>query len=125
MLLLCIFMLSFENKYKPNDKQIVVKQKRSVPLFNYNTQRVDPFIRIGVLYKNESNVILPLYGRRTYARSITWNYYTVTNDDNKIEIELNINNRRCLKKIGCKEIENGDTIFIPEYSGMFSVKLYN
>lgn len=100
----------------------VVIQRR--PLFNYNTQRVEPFTRIGVLYKNDSNTILPLYGRRTHVRSNTWNYFTTTNDDSKIKIELRIKDRECLRKTGCKELYNGDTVHIPEYNGLFTVNLY-
>ena len=94
------------------------------PIFNYNTQRIEPFTRIGVLYKNDSNMILPLYGRRTHVRSNTWNYYTITNDESKIKIELEIKGRQCLRKTGCKELYNGDTVHIPEYNGVFTVNMY-
>lgn len=91
-------------------------------VFNYNTQRVEPYTRIGVLYKNDSNIILSLYGRRTHVRSNTWNYYTLTEDN--IKIELQIKNRQCIRKTGCKELYNGDTIHIPEYNGLFTVNMY-
>ena len=102
-----------------------VLRRRAVPMFNYNTQRVAPFTQIGILYKNDSNTILPLYGRRTHVRSNTWNYYTSTNDDNRIKLELNIKDRDCLDKVGCKELYTGDSLFIPEYSSVFTVKIYN
>ena len=105
-------------------KETVNVPPKRKPLFNYNTQRVEPFTRIGVLYKNDSNDILSLYGRRTHVRSNTWNYYTITNDESKIKIELNIKDRQCLRKTGCKELYNGDTIHIPEYNGLFTVNMY-
>ena len=100
------------------------KPKR-YPMFNYNTQRVAAFTQIGILYKQDSNLILPLYGRRTYARSTTWNYYTSTNDDYRIRLELNINGKDCSEKTGCKELYTDDSVYIPEYSSMFKVKIYN
>jgi hypothetical protein len=96
----------------------------NIPYYNYNTQRVAPFRQVGVLYKNDSNLILPLYGRRTYARSNAWNYYTTTGGDSPIQLEISIQDRECLKKTGCKELYTDDSVYIPEYSGVFTVKLY-
>ena len=125
LILLVVIILLLQNQQSnaiSNESRDIIVQKR--PLFNYNTQRVEPFTRIGVLYKNDSNVILSLYGRRTHVRSNTWNYYTITNDESKIKIELNIKDRECLRKTGCKELYNGDTIYIPEYNGVFTVNMY-
>jgi len=97
---------------------------QNVPYLNYNTQRVPPFRQVGVLYKNESSLILPLYGRQTHVRSNTWNYYTTTEGDNPLQIEISIKERECLRKNGCKELYTDDSIFIPEYNGLFNVKMY-
>ena len=122
LILIILFLIFNQNQQSIIKDQIVsIKQK---PFFNYNTQRIEPFTRIGVLYKNDSNVILPLYGRRTHVRSNTWNYYTITNDESKIKIELKIKDRQCLRKTGCKELYNGDTLHIPEYNGVFTVNMY-
>ena len=119
-LILIIILLQNTNK-DSGSKESVINTKS---FFNYNTQRVEPFTRIGVLYKNDSNIILPLYGRRTHVRSNTWNYYTITNDESKIKIELKIKDRECLRKTGCKELYNGDSVHIPEYNGVFIVNMY-
>ena len=125
ILIFLILIILLQNQ-KPttvsNESSDIIVHKR--PLFNHNTQRVEPFTRIGVLYKNDSNVILPLYGRRTHVRSNTWNYYTITNDESRIKIELKIKDRQCLRKTGCKELYNGDKIHIPEYNGVFTVNMY-
>ena len=94
------------------------------PIFNVPTQRIDPFTRIGYLYKENSDIMLPLHGRRTHVRSYTWNYFTYTNDDSRIRIDINVKNRNCMRKIGCKELYDGDTVNIPELNGLFNVKLY-
>tara|TARA_B110001469_G_C9302730_1_gene164476 strand:- start:17 stop:409 length:393 start_codon:yes stop_codon:yes gene_type:complete len=123
ILIVVVLIIILQQQYET--KTVISTQKlKTRPLFNFNTQRVEPFTRIGVLYKNESNVILPLYGRRTHVRSNMWNYYTITNDESKIKIELKIKDRQCLRKTGCKELYNGDTLHIPEYNGMFTVNMY-
>ena len=122
LIVLILLLLFLQNTNKESISKESVVHKR--PFFNYNTQRVEPFTRIGVLYKNDSNDILPLYGRRTHVRSNTWNYYTITNDESKIKIELKIKDRQCLRKTGCKELFNGDSINIPEYNGIFTVNMY-
>ena len=130
LIFIVIIVLLFRNTSPSEPKTTVyhvqnqTKPKR-YPMFNYNTQRVAAFTQIGILYKHDSNLILPLYGRRTYARSNTWNYYTSTNDDYRIRLELNINNRDCSEKTGCKELYTDDSVYIPEYSSMFKVKIYN
>lgn len=127
LIILVILFIGFK-QFQEKINSIVpietIRVKKQNQYFNYNTQRVEPFIRIGVLYKENSNIILPLYGRRTYVRSSTWNYYTVTNDDSRIQIELEIKDRECLRKTGCKELYSGDTVMIPEYNGVFTVKIY-
>ena len=121
-LFIIIIILLQNTEATSTNKSSPINMNKS--LFNYNTQRIEPFTRIGVLYKNDSNVILPLYGRRTHVRSNTWNYYTITNDESKIKIELKIKDRQCLRKTGCKELYNGDTLHIPEYNGVFTVNMY-
>ena len=115
------FVFNYKNTHSINNSSF---KKESIPLFNFNTQHIEPFTQIGLLYKNDDNLILPLYGRRTHVRSNTWNYYTVTNDNIQIKVELNIENRQCLDKIGCKEMYTDDTVYISEYNGLFTVKLY-
>ena len=120
LIFLILIIILLQLKQTTSSNNLLVKR----PLFNYNTQKVEPFTRIGVLYKNDSNDILPLYGRRTYIRSNLWNYYTVTNDESKIKIEITIKNKQCLRNTGCKELYNGDTVHIPEYNGVFTVNMY-
>ena len=124
--LICVLIILLIYSIKNTNQTINIDDNKHIKktFFNYNTQKIEPFRRIGVLYKNDSNDILPLYGRRTHVRSSTWNYYTTTNDNNNIKIEVNIKNRQCLRNTGCKELHTGDTIHIPEYNGVFTVNLY-
>lgn len=124
LVIIGLLIINMKPQSKTKKNRVNKSSIKTIPYFNHNTQRVEPFTRVGLLYKNESNVILPLYGRRTHVRSNTWNYYTVTNDDNKIPIEMKLDNRECLRKTGCKELNSGDPVYIPEYNGMFTSKLY-
>jgi hypothetical protein len=120
LLVALIFVILF----KSEDKAVDTPVDNSIPYFNHNTQRVMPYRQIGVLYKDDGNVIIPLYGRRTHVRSNTWNYYTVTDTNTPIQIGLSINDRECMNNIGCKELYSEDSLYIPEYNSVFNVKLH-
>lgn len=127
ILYIVIFLLTLYILYMKLEETEIKNPKLNKPLkksFNLNTQDVYPFRQLGVLYKKDDNLILPLYGRQTHIRSHTWNYYTLTNDEMNLKLEIHLNNRSCLDKVGCKEIYTNDTIYIPEYNSLFTVKLY-
>ena len=71
---------------------------------------------------NDKTVILQLFGKPIYRGSTNWNYYIM--DKNKFKIPLIINNENCDNyQRGCKELQNNDTINIPQYNGEFSVQI--
>ena len=129
LLYIVIILLVFIVIHLSKDSNNVINNNTNMnkPLtkqLNLNTQEVYPFRQLGVLYKKDDNLILPLYGRQTHIRSHTWNYYTTTNDEMNLKLEIHLNNRSCLDKVGCKEIYTDDTIYIPEYNSLFTVRLY-
>ncbi len=94
------------------------------PVYNINTQRVEPFKQIGILY-NDNGDLLPLLGRRTYASSTRWNYYTITNEAISIKIPIILKDRECMLTQGCDELYDNDRVTIPELNSTFMVKIYN
>ena len=94
------------------------------PVYNINTQRVEPFRQIGILY-NDNGDLLPLLGRRTYASSTRWNYYTITNEAISIKIPIILKDRECMLSQGCDELYDNDKVTIPELHSSFVVKIYN
>lgn len=93
--------------------------------------------QVGVIYKSNitdgdktignssDTVILPLYGQPTYPGSNKWNYYTSSDKYHTFKMPLTINGRKCTDDIGCSEINNGDTISLPQYNGDFTVEIYD
>jgi hypothetical protein len=73
---------------------------------------------------NADSVILPLYGKQCYRRSQNWFYYTMSNNFNSMKIPITINGYDCTDDRGCKELNDGDTVTIPSYNGVFTCKIY-
>lgn len=96
---------------------------KSIPI-NIPTRGETNYIQIGILSNSQLDKVLPLYGKQTYQRSQRWNYYTTTNTYNIIKIPLNFQGDECMKERGCRELVDGDSIFIDEYSKDFIVKIY-
>lgn len=89
----------------------------------------DSFEQIGTLSstsadgENGNKIILPLFARRLHHDR--YEYYTVTENDMKLRIDIRHNNRVCSdKQIGCDEIYDGDTVVVPSYDQEFVVSRY-
>ena len=96
---------------------------KAMPI-NVPTRGETHYIQMGILSNTDNDKILPLYGKQTYQRSQMWNYYTTTDTYNLIKIPLNHEGKDCMKEQGCRELNNGDTIFISEYGETFTIKIY-
>ena len=89
-----------------------------------NTQAVDHYQQIGLLY--DGHTTLPLLGRRVHSGSNKWNYYSLTNDNIALKIPLQKNGRGCMERNGCDELYEDDSIIIPEYNqSKFKIKMYD
>ncbi len=66
---------------------------------------------MGVL-KLEDGGLLPLYGRRTAARSDRFQYYTRTDTYNPVQLPLEYKRRDCQDDVGCEELMSGDAITV-------------
>lgn len=96
---------------------------KAMPI-NVPTRGETHYIQMGILSNSDNDKILPLYGKQTYQRSQMWNYYTTTDTYNLIKIPLNYDGKDCMKEQGCRELNDGDTIFISEYGETFTIKIY-
>lgn len=83
--------------------------------------------QLGTLSSIDSDnpIVLPLYGKRKYRQR--WTYYTVSNNDKNLRIEVEFENRGCMKdRIGCDMIYDGSIVKIPVYNNKeFRVSLYD
>lgn len=74
---------------------------------------------------NGTPIVLPLYGKRKYRHR--WTYFTTSNNDKNLRIEVEFENRGCMKdNIGCDMIYDGSIVKIPVYNNKeFKVSLYD
>lgn len=67
-------------------------------------------------------IILPLLGRK--INRDRWEYYTSTENNSRIRIDISYRNRDCSDDVGCDEIQNKDIITVPSYDCDFQVHMY-
>jgi hypothetical protein len=81
---------------------------------------------MGVI-KAEDGKILPLYGRRTTARSDRFQYYTRTDTYNPVPLPIRYQNRDCQDDVGCSELMDGERIKVASLGeeGVVSIYRFN
>ena len=83
----------------------------------------DTYQQMGLL-KTGDGQLLPLYGRRTAARSDRFNYYTRTDTNNPIPLPIQMGRRDCQDDIGCNELMSGEDVQIPATGQHAQATLY-
>jgi hypothetical protein len=96
---------------------------KKIPI-NISTRGETEYVQIGILSNSNNDKVLPLFGKQTYQRSQQWNYYTTTDSYNLVKIPLSYEGKDCMKEVGCRELNNGDNIYIDEYGETFKIKIY-
>lgn len=86
--------------------------ERTHPDGSMRTVPTPDYQQVGYIFN--SNVRLPLFGRRRYFRSDDWEYYVIDNSENKIKIPLRTHQNR--------ELSNDSTVSLDGH--VFTVKLY-
>ena len=116
-----------KNKEKiQHTKQII----KFLPINQQTRGEKSSYIRVGSLHEvsptDISNpVILPVYGARTYPKSTKWQYYTFTDQYNKVKLPIyNNKQKNCQNEYGCEELDSGDVITIYAYSNNFKFEKY-
>jgi hypothetical protein len=97
---------------------------RSSPIEPIFTRGIpDAYQQMGVI-SGEDGKILPLYGRRTGARSDRFNYYTRTDTYNPVALPIAHKKRDCQDGVGCDELMNGDEVKLGATGQHAKVTLY-
>ena len=98
---------------------------RGIPI-NIATQSVDTNYRqVGILTRiNGPETILPLMGRPLIAGRDTWNFYTMSDQNNMVKLPITFKNKNCSGEYGCDNIFNGDTVYVEGYNDAFRVTMY-
>ena len=96
----------------------------------------EDYQQVGMLYKeavnnddskpgnNNDSSILPLFGKPLYRGSSNWLYYSTSDKLSSVKIPLSYENKDCTDDQGCRELNDGDSITVPSYNGIFKVKMY-
>lgn len=100
---------------------------RGAPINQRTRGNPTAYVLIGTLYRTDenskdSNQVLPLYGRQTYARGYRYNYYTVL--ESGVRVALVISGKNCSEELGCEEIYEDDTVNMAELKAAFKVRMY-
>ncbi len=121
-----------DNQKKYIDKQTIVieKQKDDIPVYPKNLPQYDnkQYQQIGILTANEDDkepIILPLFAKKLKNNRDRWQYYTATDKNNMMRLPIVHDNMKCDDDIGCKEIYDGDKLYIEIYKGrVFTATIY-
>jgi hypothetical protein len=70
-------------------------------------------------------IMLPLFGRPTYAGSNKYEYYAASDKQNMMRIPISVENRSCSTDTGCNELYNNDTVYVDAYKKNFVVNIYD
>ena len=119
-----------DNRDKAPPVQIINKQPENIPVYpnklpQYNNQE---YQQVGILTANETDkepIVLPLFARKLRNNKDRWQYYTATDKNNMMRLPIRHDNAKCEDDIGCREIYDGDSIFVEIYQGRtFTATIY-
>ena len=74
---------------------------------------------------NGSKNILPLMGRPLLVNRDTWQYYTMSDQNNSIKLPILKKGKSCTGEYGCDSLYSGDVVLVEGYDQRFRVSLYD
>lgn len=87
---------------------------------------INEFQQLGILTSKDSPpMVLPLFGKLMATRKDRWEYYTTTSGEHMLRIPVMFEDKDCMSgDVGCREVYNNDTVYLPTYQKEFTVQLY-
>lgn len=118
------------NPYTPplKDDRYLVPIPGRIPInVQTNIGAVDTDYRqIGLLKPvNGSKHILPLMGRPLLVNRDTWQYYTMSDQNNSVKLPIIKKGKSCTNEYGCDSLYSGDIVLVEGYDERFRVSLYD
>jgi Family of unknown function (DUF5755) len=74
---------------------------------------------------NGTKNILPLMGRPLLVNRDTWQYYTMSDQNNSIKLPIIKKGKSCTNEYGCDSLYTGDVVLVEGYDQRFRVTLYD
>jgi hypothetical protein len=102
----------------------------SIPIYPKELPKYDnnrEYQQVGILTYNDASepIILPLFSKIANNHRDRWNYYTTTDKNTMLRLPISHENMKCDDDLGCKEIYDGNTIYIEMYKGKtFTATIY-
>lgn len=118
------------NPYSPplRDERYLVPIPTRVPInIQTNIGAVDTEYRqIGLLKPtNGSNKIIPLMARPLLVNRDTWQYYSMSDQNNSVKLPIIRKGKSCTSEYGCDRVYTNDTVLVEGYDERFRVTLYD
>ncbi len=118
------------NPYTPplRDERYLVPIPTRIPInVQTNIGAVDTNYRqIGLLKPvNGSKKILPLMGRPLLVNRDTWQYYSMSDQNNSIKLPIIRKGKSCTNEYGCDSLYSGDVVLVEGYDERFRVTMYD
>jgi hypothetical protein len=99
----------------------------AVPI-NLETRGISTgYQQVGILTRvnGQSDMILPLMGRRNMSGRDKWQYYTMSNTGNlSTKLPVSVNGKSCTSEYGCDDISNGAVVYVEGYNDTFRATIY-
>ncbi len=96
---------------------------KDLPSYDNNRE----YQQVGILTSNDASepIILPLFSKVANNHRDRWNYYTTTDKNTMLRLPISHENMKCDDDLGCKEIYDGNTLYIEMYKGKtFTATIY-
>ena len=108
-----------------NDQRIpTTGDPRGMPI-NIRTQgEPSTYRQVGILTKNNGEIMLQLMGKPLLSNRDKWNFYTMNDKNNMIKLPVTYKSKSCTNEYGCDNIYNGDTVYVEGYNDTFKATIY-
>ncbi len=139
-----VFILGYLMYFLQNNLQ-QYSYKKSIPIIEPNYSKVVSgipinistnigainmnYIQVGILNpysgKEDKRRILPLMGRPLFVSRNKWQYYTMTDKTNSINLPILYKGKSCTNEYGCDELLGGESVYVEGYNEAFKVTKYD
>ena len=89
------------------------------PIFNTNYRQVGILTRV-----HGKETILPLMGRPVMSNRDKWNFYTINDSNNMVQLPITYKGRSCTAEYGCDNLSSGDIVHVEGLKEAFRVTAY-
>ena len=89
------------------------------PFFDTNYRQIGILTRV-----KGKETILPLMGRPLMSNRDKWNFYTINDSNNMVQLPISYKGRSCTAEYGCDNLYSGDIVHVEGLKDAFRVTAY-